>query len=305
MSSELKTPQSPPPSRPDSRTVLLTIRHALPGLRPAERRIAEDLLGDPTAFAALSIGEIARRGDTSTTTVVRFYQRIGYTRFQDLRLDLTRESLRERLEHSDFPTEARDIARDDDLGQVVAKVALSETLSIADTTEALDVDQLRIAVDLVAGAGRVDTFGVGAGSIVALDLQRKLSRLGRASVNWPDSHAAWTAASILGEGSVAVAISHSGSTRDTVEFLRLAKSSGAATVAITNHSDSPIAAEADAVLLTAARETAFRSGALGSRIAQLMVVDCLFIGVAQADYDASVTALDATLEAVRDRELRR
>ncbi len=58
------------------------------------------------------------------------------------------------------------------------------------------------------------------------------------------------------------------------------------------------------MLTTAARETRFRSGALGSRIAQLMVVDCLFTGVAQASYDASMEALRSTYTIVHDRNTR-
>ena len=54
-------------------------------------------------------------------------------------------------------------------------------------------------------------------------------------------------------------------------------------------------------LTTAGRETQFRSGALGSRIAQLMVVDCLFIGVATASFDASMQALRATYDVTHSR----
>lgn len=134
---------------------------------------------------------------------------------------------------------------------------------------------------------------------MVLDLQRKLSRIGRVALTWPDSHAAWTAAAVFTPGTVAVAISHSGARADTVEFLRLARASGAKTNAITNHRESDLVRHADVVLLTAARETQFRSGALGSRIAQLMVADCLFIGVAQSNCDAAVDALKAIFDAVR------
>ncbi|MEO3870260.1 SIS domain-containing protein [Nonomuraea sp. B12E4] len=104
---------------------------------------------------------------------------------------------------------------------------------------------------------------------------------------------------------VAVAVSHTGATVDTVEFLAIARRSGAATVAVTNFRDSPLAAAADVTLTTAARENRFRSAALGSRIAQLMVVDCLFTGVAQASYDASLAALRDRDAAVHDRVVRR
>jgi len=54
-----------------------------------------------------------------------------------------------------------------------------------------------------------------------------------------------------------------------------------------------------AAMTTTARETGFRSGALGSRIAQLMVIDCVFIGVAQSHYDESMSAIRRTYAAIQ------
>lgn len=284
-----------------SRAVSTEVRARLEELRPSERRIAESLLADPGSFATRSVAEIAEEASTSTTTVVRFTRKIGYDRFKDFRHDLTEENLRERLALAGTNAQSPDIVAGDSLDDIVAKVAANESLSIADTAQALDTDALTRAAAAVAGARRVDIFGVGASSIVAVDLQRKLSRIGHVALEWPDPHAAWTAAAILDERSVAIAISHSGATSDTVDYLRLAARSGATTIAITNHAESTLAGSADIVLQTAARETAFRSGALGSRIAQLMVVDCLFIGVAQVDYEASTAALQRTFDAVRER----
>ncbi|WP_147144607.1 SIS domain-containing protein [Stackebrandtia albiflava] len=274
------------------------MRAALPSLRPSERRIAEACLASPLDAANRSVAELAEHCRTSTTSVVRFYHRIGYSRYRDLRADLIQESTRENLETANLPSASGDIDRGDTIDDIVSKVVFSETLSISDTGNALDRDALAQAVEYVLAARRVDGFGVGAGSFVGLDLQQKLTRIGRTALNWPDSDAAWSAAATLDPSCVAVAISHSGTTAATVEFLELARSGGARTIAITNHGDSPLAEAADVVLTTAARETRFRSGAFGSRIAQLMVVDCLFIGVAQASYDRSLSALRKTYAAI-------
>lgn len=288
-------------TRPPSRTLLVEVRGLMPSLRPAERRIGEALIADPESFATRSIAEIAELAQTSTTTVVRFTRRVGYERFKDLRHDLTEQNLRERMAAADAGSLPSDISPDDGMVDIVAKIARNESLSIADTAEVVDIAALERAVEAIDAAERIDLYGVGASAIVAVDLQRKLARIGRVAIEWPESHAAWTAAAVLGPSAVAVAISHTGSTTDTVEFLRIASASGATTIAITNHERSPLASAADIVLRTAARETAFRSGALGSRIAQLMVVDCLFTGVAQARYEASIAALRKTREAISQR----
>jgi DNA-binding MurR/RpiR family transcriptional regulator len=289
----------------DAETLLIRIRAAMPALRPSERRIAEEFTEAPAAAANLSIAELAARCQTSTTSVVRFYRRMGYAHYRDFRIDLTRAVAREELATASLPEVSGDIDRNDSLAGIVTKVAMNETLSIADTARFLDMDALGRAVELLLGARRIDTFGVGASALVGLDLQQKLSRIGRTAINWPDSHSAWTSAATLGPGCVALAVSHTGATVDTVEFLAIAGKSGAATIALTNFRESPLARTAVVSVTSAVRETKFRSGALGSRIAQLMVVDCLFTGVAQASYDESMEALRNTYAVVHDRRVTR
>ncbi len=282
----------------DQAALLPRIRSALPGLRRSEVRIAEAFLADPASSAGLSMSEIAALCDTSTTTVMRFGKRMGYESFRDLRIDLAREATRESLGTTARPLDTGDIDREDSLDDVIAKITLNETLSISDTAENLDRGALRAAIDAIVGSRRIDLFGVGASSVVRLDLQQKLSRIGSTAFGWDDAHAAWTSASVLDAECVAIAISHSGTTRDTLSYLELARRAGARTIAITNFAASPVAEAADIVLTTAARENKFRSGALGSRIAQLMVVDCLFTGIVQASYERSTAALTRTYSAI-------
>lgn len=285
--------------------VLIRMRSLLPDLRPSERRIAQLFLDDPAATSALSVAALASLGATSSTTVIRLCKRMGYPRLQDLRIDVLGAVARESYETAAISDVSGDIDRDDSLESIVAKVSLAETLSIADTAKSLQIDELARAADFVGQATRVDIFGVGASAFVGLDLQQKLTRIGRVALSWSDPHGAWTSAATLGQGAVAVAISHSGNTADTIDFLAIAREAGAATIAITNHAHAELADHADVVLTTAARETVFRSGALGSRIAQLMVVDCLFIAVAKTNYDESIADLRRTYAAVQSRRTRR
>jgi DNA-binding MurR/RpiR family transcriptional regulator len=158
-------------------------------------------------------------------------------------------------------------------------------------------------VDALIGARRVDLYGVGASGLVAADFHHKLSRIGRVCLVWSDPHAALTAAAVLGSGDVAVGISHTGSTTDTVDFLAEAARRGATTVALTNYPRSAITEVAKHVITTAARETSFRTGTMASRIAALTVLDSLYVAVAQRRLDEATAALTAGEEAVRGRRL--
>lgn len=289
------TDSQPPP--------MITIRSMLPTLRPAQKRVAEAVLANPALTAANSITSLARLCQTSETTVLRFCRTIGFSGFPELRTALTREAS---IAEVSFPNQVSlsgDISPTDPLSEVVAKIAFADARAIEDTARTLDLQALGEAVRAISGARRVDIFGVGASGFVGADLQQKLHRIGVMAFNWQDSHAALTSAALLTPADVAVAISHSGATIDTCDALALAKRSGARTVAITNFSSSPIAKFADHLLVTAARETTFRSGATTSRIAQLAVIDCLFVGIAQASYGSTVRALELTYEAVRSRRV--
>lgn len=280
---------------------LVRIRSLLPGLARAEQRVAKVVLDNPASVARRSITEVADAAGTSETTVTRFCKAIGVGGYPELRIALAADTAR---------TEARaerdlggEIGPEDDLSQVVNKVTFADARAVEETADQLDVATLQQVVDVIAAAGRVDVYGVGASAFVALDLQQKLHRIGRVSFAWNDTHIMLTSAAVLGSGDVAVGISHTGATTDTVEALRTARQRGATTVALTNFPRSPITEVADLVLTTAARETTFRSGAMASRIAQLTVIDCLFIGVAQQHLPTAIGALEATRDAVGPHRL--
>jgi DNA-binding MurR/RpiR family transcriptional regulator len=281
--------------------ILVRVRGALPRLRPAERRVAEAVLADPAAMAELSISALARQCSTSETTVMRLCRSLGVDRYGELRLAMARAASREEARHGSDIQFSADISPTDSLADVVRKIGFTDARAIEDTTSTLDLDALSAAAEALNGARRVDIYGIGASGFVGQDLHQKLHRIGKFASAWLDPHAALTSAALLTDQDVALGISHTGTTIDTVEPLRLAAERGATTIAITNFASSPITAYANLVLLTAARETTFRSGATASRIAQLAVVDCLFVAVAQQSYDITMRALDDTYAAVHQR----
>lgn len=284
-------------------SILITVRGTMPNLRPAEQRVAEFVLADPAGVSESSITAVARRCQTSETTVLRFCRAIGLGGYPDLRIALARAAQWEESGRAPGHPTTGEIGPGDSLADVVAKITHADQCAIADTAAALDLGMLEKAVAAVAEARRVDIYGIAASGLVGADLHHKLHRIGKISFIWSDPHLALTSAAVLEPGDVAVGISHTGTTVDTVDALREARGRGATTIAITNFAGSPIADHADLLLTTASRETTFRSGAMSSRIAQLALVDCLFAGVAQRSYDQALTALESTFAVVRSRHL--
>ncbi|GLY91895.1 MurR/RpiR family transcriptional regulator [Actinoallomurus iriomotensis] len=296
----MATDHSPGPQQ----DVLTTLRGLQLSLVPSKRRVATYILGQPAHAATQTISELARAAQTSESTVLRLCQELGLRGYRELRIALAAESGREQERAANRPV-GSDISRDDDLDSIIDTVAFTDQQAIADTARNLDRAALAKAVALTAGARRVDIVGVGASAVVALDLHQKLHRIGLIAYAWHDTHAALTAAALLGPADVAIGVSHTGTTPDTVDVIREASAHGARTIALTGVPNSPLAAAADVLLTTVDRETTFRSGATASRIAALSVVDVLFTAVAQRRYDQAIAALDATRHAIADRRVTR
>ena len=287
----------------ESRIPLTTrIRGALAGLQPAMARVGTFIVSHPKDAAGMTISKLAEATDVSETTVVRFCREIGVDGYSQLRLGLALE-LGSRSEEDGRFEGSTDISPNDTLLSAVEKIAYADARSVEDSAKALSMATLEAVVDKVVGARRIEVFGVGASGLVVQDLQQKLHRIGMVCFAFTDTHQALVSSALLDEDCVAIAFSHSGATTDTIEVLEQAKRQGATTVAVTNSPRSPLATLADYVLTTAAMETTFRSAATGSRLAQLTVVDCLFVGVAQQRLEPSMKALEDTRRVVASKRV--
>lgn len=274
------------------------IHGLLPALSPAQVRVATEVLRDPVAVSSSTIGELAARCGTSLPSVTRFCLALGLSGYAELRLALAAESGRSSSSWEQG-TGAAEVGPDDGLDHVLRTLLQADARALEDTVAELDVDALGKAVHAISDARRIDLYAVGGSACVAEDLRLRLHRIGRGANSWSDVHNALTSAALLGAGDVAVGISHSGETLEVLEPLRRAGRQGALTVAITNYPRSPLSRAADLVLVTAAsRDVTFRTGGLSGRHAQLLVLDALFIGVAQRDYTLSEQSFDITADAV-------
>jgi DNA-binding MurR/RpiR family transcriptional regulator len=295
------TPSGTPGVTPPAPAALAAkVRTLAPTMTRSMQRVAEAVAADPAGCAALTVTGLAELTGTSEATVVRTSRLLGYPGYRDLRLALAGLAAQQQSGRS--PAVTADIAVDDPIADVVAKLAYDEQQTLADTAAGLDMAQLSAAVGALAAARRIDIYGVGASGLVAQDLAQKLLRIGLVAHAHSDPHLAVTNAVQLRAKDVAVAITHSGSTGDVIEPLRVAFERGATTVAITGRPDGPVSQYADHILTTStARESELRPAAMSSRTSQLLVVDCLFIGVAQRTYETAAPALSASYEALAHR----
>ena len=148
-----------------------------------------------------------------------------------------------------------------------------------------NLDVLEAVAARIAAAQSVRLFGMGASGLVAEDLYYKLLRIDLRAIFCTDAHVQLTYITSIKPGDVAVFFSNSGRTTEVLELARAASERSACIVAVTKYGANPLAELADYVLPTSSPELEFRSGAMSSRIAALLVVDMLFTTLCNKNYD--------------------
>nr|WP_233452747.1 MurR/RpiR family transcriptional regulator [Caproicibacter fermentans] len=260
--------------------IFLRLRGIRNSLTPVERTIEEYVFANKDQIPHLSVKGLAQKSHTSDASVLRFCKTLGYRGYRDFIVAVSAA-----LGSADkTESEYTDIQPGDDLQTIITNVSRNNRKSIEDTMSVIDRDAIGRAVELLRKASRIDFYGIGASGLVCMDAQQKFTRIGKTCFAYTDGHSQLTAASILKSGDVAVLISNSGDTLDILNTLEVAKESKATIIAITRYVKSELANEADLVLNFSTPEITIRSGAMGSRIAMLNIVDILFTGVASANY---------------------
>lgn len=271
--------------------LLSRIEAILPSLREAERRVAEFVVAHPTDLVHLTVTEIADRTDTSEATVIRFARRMGFAGYAALKIDLALGL------QGAVPTPVGDWIADD-TGSIKRKVLERELNSLADTAQLLDEETLERAVAALQKARRIEVYGVGGSAAIAYDAYALWIQIGLPVIAVTDSHLQVMSAVQLQPDDTAIAISTSGSTRDTVEALRAAKEAGATTICLTCHGRSPITRVADIVLLAAAQPMAIGGHQIYTRVSQIAVIDVLATALALRREGESLAALARGRQAI-------
>lgn len=266
---------------PINDNILLKLREMKDSFTPVERTLAEFVLENKQDVPRFSIKDLATKSKTSDASVLRFCRTLGYNGYRDFIVSIS-ASLGSM--DDDRGEQYTDIQPGDDLTTIIQNISLNNRKSIEDTLSVIDRDEIARAVELLRKAQKIDFYGIGASGLVCMDAQQKFMRINKMCHAFTDGHSQLTAATLLKEGDVVVLISNSGTTVEILDALELAKESKASIIAVTRYNKSELAENADIVLYISTPEITIRSGAMGSRIAMLNVIDILFAGVASAEY---------------------
>lgn len=269
---------------------LNNIIHSLPY---SEEKVAQYILQNPEDSILLTALELGRNSQTSSSAVIRLCKSLRYKGFQELKLRVAGDL---KAENSN---EYRDIHPNEPYKDIINKVTTNTVKAVNETVDLIHSDRLENAVETLTKAKSILFIGFGASHLSAVDAEQKFLRIGKQVYSFSDVHMAATAIANKGPEDLVVGISFSGSTHEVATLLKLAQDKDVKTMSITKYGNSLVQNYADIELYTSTgKEATFRSGATSSRIAQLHIIDILFMCIASKEYEKNIKYLDETREAI-------
>ena len=258
----------------------------------------EYILKSPNDVAQYSITELAKRSDTSETTVNRLCLSLGYSGFGQMKIALMQDIVSEKIKN--IP---KDITESDSIDIVAEKLSGSLSLAISNTLGIISFSELSRAIESILKAEKVYFYGIGGSGYVSHIAHHLFLKAGIFNTAYDEGYMQAVSASLLTKMDLAVGISHSGRTKDVIDALRIAKEKGAMTIALTGNKESEIVNYADIKLFTFSNEEPIYGDFMEAKVSQLLIIDLLYIGILLKDVPIFTQRLEETAEAIRNRSL--
>ena len=270
-------------------------------LRRSEKQAADYILSHMEEAADLPLDRLAYSAKVSQPTVLRMLKALGFNGYKDFRYQLVAELARETdREKPDQIMYGYTLSRQDTLEEIPIKMAATTQRMMEETLKNFSGKNYQKAVQKLKKARLIDIYSVENSEVTAMDLLTKLLYPGLPCRHFSDYYFQRISAGSLTSEDVAVGISYSGESKDTVDVMRTARKAGACTIVITNFRDSTIAKYAD-ILICTSQEQFFYGDAIFSRTTQLLIVDMIYMGIIASDYERYVEQLNRCEKVVREK----
>jgi len=244
-----------PENLEELRQEYIKIRKGKQGRRFGVRTMAalEKMLDEPNETAVKSISEIARENGINTSSLTRLAQRMGFNGFPDLRAvfeqNLTQRKgfyskqvekfLQKRPVDGNTETEL--------LGQIIQ----DEWSNVMLMLENFEDDRFVTTIDLIVKANKIVIVGLRSSYPLAYYLAFYLKMIRNdVSSAGQAGHTLAEDLSLLERDDLLIAIGLYPYTRDTVDACRIARKQKVDIIAITDSVSSPLASEAENILIT-------------------------------------------------------
>lgn len=264
--------------------IVLNIQSRYNQFTNAEKKVADFVLKYPKKVLFMSITDLADACDVGDTSVFRFCRTLEVRGYQEFKMRL---SLSLTNEEKDIDELEADVSPEDTFGSLAQKVLKSNLDAINETYSLLNEQDFSRGMDYFEAAENVYFFGVGSSMLTAMEAMNKFLRITPKVHCIQDSHMQSMAASMLTEKDLAIIISYSGSTKDTIHVAKLAKEAGAKVIALSRFVKSPLTGYSDVTILCGANEGPLQGGSTSAKMGLLYILDLMYVEFYRRTYDIS------------------
>ena len=266
-------------------------------LTKSEKRLADYICQHTTDVEYMNIGTLAEICNVAEATISRFCKKLQYGGYHELKLALAKEAIFSSNQY--YNPEPLDSTIDPHSFEARTQQLFNHNISsIQKTFTLLNETSIQKAVTLLTNAIHVYCIGQGGSSVMAMEAWARFSVITSQFIWIPDSHLQAMTASLSTKNDVIFLFSYSGSTRDCIGLLEIARERGASVILITHSPHSPAAAYADIVLLCGTREGPLQTGSIAAKLDQLFLIDILYNEYCLCNPQSTCSNREATSQAI-------
>ena len=275
-------------------------------LQKSEKKVAVYLAENSATRLDGTISQLAEQLGTSVATISRLCRKLEYANFQDLKLSIAEQANQGRGQFVKNVPE--DITLEDDPTTVSKRLLHSQIIALEKTHDLFDEEVFVAVVDAILEAKHVVFVGVGGGYAMCVEAVHLLTKIGIQCSAHSDGYSQLISSSMSPKTTLVVGISFTGTTPSVANTLAVAARLGANTVSVTSNPVSPVAKNSRHCILssvTANQMTPLYGDFLEGRIAQLFILNALFLMLVIKNFDAAKASLERNSEILQNYYLDR
>ncbi|ULM96325.1 MurR/RpiR family transcriptional regulator [Peribacillus frigoritolerans] len=258
-----------------------------------EEELAHYILQRPEEVSQLTISQIAKKLHISPATITRFCQKLAFSGFNEFRHELKRF-----VDLRNTPKNMKNIKQVD----YFAKLYQDHLGIIDNTFHITTYDNIQKAVSFLTKANKIHVYGIGSSGIAAQEFKSKFFRIGLTVEAITDPHQSMMDAALSNENSIVIGISISGTTKEVISAVKIAKKQGACILVFTGDKNSALSQLGDLTLLVTSKNSMHMGQNISPLLPLLLLFDLLYTELVAKDYKNRISIREKTLKVLTETD---
>lgn len=266
-------------------------------LTKSEKKIANYIFNNKIDSQYLSITNLANAAGVADATIVRFCRRLGFSGYNDFKLDLAKSSVPTLTDDETYAVYGK-VSPTDSVEDMCTKLYHSDVDALTQTLKLVNEKEISGATEILQNAEKVYCFGQGGSLMLAMEAWSRFISASNKFYTVQDNHQQAMVASLLTSKDAILFFSYSGNTKDLLGLLPSAQSRGVKIILITGFPQSEASQYANIILQCGSREGPLQMGSIATKISQLYIIDILYNDFCRKNMKQTQQNVEITTKAI-------